>query len=151
MPAPALIRTVATADLNDVFEIERLSFPTPWTRDYFAEEMQRPWARVEVLCERADGPVVAFCDYWLVADEVHIHNIATHPEARRRGHAARLLRHILDQGRLAAFRLATLEVRKSNVSAQALYASFGFQVIGTRPRYYEDNDEDAIVMSLEFT
>jgi ribosomal-protein-alanine N-acetyltransferase len=149
LAAHPLIRTIQTADLNAVVEIEGLSFPRPWTREYFVEEMQRSWARVEVLCERADGPVVAFCDYWLVADEVDIHNIATHPEARRRGHAARLLRHILEQGRLAAFRLATLEVRKSNLGAQALYASFGFQVIGTRPRYYEDNDEDAIVMTLE--
>ncbi len=149
MAAHPLIGTLQPADLDDVFEIERLSFPTPWTREYFAEETQRPWARVEVLRERGDGPVVAFCDYWLVADEVHILNIATHPEARRRGHAACLLRHILEQGRRAAFRLATLEVRKSNVGAQALYASFGFQVIGERPRYYEDNDEDAVVMNLE--
>jgi ribosomal-protein-alanine N-acetyltransferase len=148
-PPGHVIEPVQDADFEAVLDIERLSFRTPWTREAFAEELRRSWARVEVLRASATGRVLAFCDYWLVADELHILNIATHPEARRRGHAARLLGNILEKARLASFRLVTLEVRKSNLAAQALYAGFGFKVIGTRVRYYEDNDEDAIVMTLE--
>ena len=128
-------------------EIERLSFRTPWLRQAFAEELARPWARVEVLHDA--GRPVAFADYWLVADELHILNIATHPEARRQGHGARLLRHILEVARQASYKTVELEVRRSNLAAQALYRRFQFQQVGIRPRYYEDNDEDAILMSLK--
>jgi ribosomal-protein-alanine N-acetyltransferase len=110
--------------------------------------MARSWARVEVLHDTITGRPVAFADYWLVADELHILNIATHPEARRQGHGARLLRHILDVARRASYRSVELEVRRSNLAAQALYRGFQFRQVGIRARYYEDNDEDAIVMTL---
>ena len=145
---PYLIQPLTPADLDAVVEIERLSFRTPWLRQAFEEEMARSWARVEILRDTVTGRCVAFADYWLVADELHILNIATHPEARRQGHGARLLRHILDLARLASYRTIELEVRRSNLAAQALYLSFKFQQVGIRARYYEDNDEDAIVMTL---
>ena len=145
---PYLIQPLTPADLDAVMEIERLSFRTPWLRQAFEEEMARPWARVEILRHAVSGRPVAFADYWLVADELHILNIATHPEARRQGHGARLLRHILDVARRASYRSVELEVRRSNLAAQALYRGFKFQQVGIRARYYEDNDEDAIVMTL---
>jgi len=145
---PYLIQPLTPADLDAVVEIERLSFRTPWLRQAFEEEMVRSWARIDVLRDTAAGRLVAFADYWLVADELHILNIATHPEARRQGHGARLLRHILQLARLASYQTVALEVRRSNVAAQALYRHFGFCQIGIRARYYEDNDEDAIVMTL---
>ena len=142
------IQPLTPSDLDAVMEIERLSFPTPWLRQAFEEELARPWARVEILRDTASGRCVAFADYWLVADELHVLNIATHPEARRRGHGAHLLRHILQVARLASYRSIELEVRRSNLAAQTLYHRFEFQQVGIRPRYYEDNDEDAIVMTL---
>jgi len=145
---PYLIEPLAAADLDTVVEIERLSFRTAWLRQAFEEEMARTWARLEVVRDPITGRPVAFADYWLVADELHILNIATHPEARRQGHGARLLRHILDVARKASFRSVELEVRRSNLAAQALYRRFEFQPVGIRARYYEDNDEDAIVMTL---
>ena len=145
---PYTIQPLTPADLDAVMEIERLSFPTPWLRQAFEEEMARTWARVEVLHDAVTGRCVAFADYWLVADELHILNIATHPEARRHGHGAHLLRHILEVARLASYRSVELEVRRSNLAAQALYRRFEFRQVGIRARYYEDNDEDAIVMSL---
>ena len=147
-PQAYLIQPLTPADLNAVVEIERLSFRTPWLRQAFEEEMARPWARVEVLRDGVTGQAVAFADYWLVADELHILNIATHPEARRQGHGARLLRHVLEQARLASYRTVELEVRRSNLAAQALYHRFEFRQVGVRPRYYEDNGEDAILMTL---
>jgi ribosomal-protein-alanine N-acetyltransferase len=101
-----------------------------------------------ILGDTVTGRCVAFADYWLVADELHILNIATHPEARRQGHGARLLRHILELARRASYKTIDLEVRRSNLAAQALYLRFKFQQVGIRARYYEDNDEDAIVMTL---
>lgn len=145
---PTLIQPLTPADLDAVVEIERRSFHTPWLRQAFEEEMARPWARVEVLRDVVTGRCVAFADYWLVADELHILNIATHPEARRQGHAARLLQHILELARRASYQTVELEVRRSNLAAQALYRRFEFQQVGMRARYYEDNDEDAIVMTL---
>ena len=145
---PYLIQPLTSADLDAVMEIERLSFRTPWLRQAFEEEMARPWARVEVLRDTVADRCVAFTDYWLVADELHILNIATHPEARRQGHGARLLRHILELARRASYKTIELEVRRSNLAAQALYLRFKFQQVGIRARYYEDNDEDAIVMTL---
>ena len=96
-----------------------------------------------------DSSVVAFCNYWLVADEVHLLNIATHPEARRRGHARRLMDHLLAFARENKCRYVTLEVRRSNTGAQELYRSYGFEAVGVRPNYYVEDREDAIVMLLE--
>jgi ribosomal-protein-alanine N-acetyltransferase len=94
---------------------------------------------------------VAFGNYWLVADEVHLLNIATHPQARRAGHASRLLAHIVALGRRRGCRLVTLEVRRSNAAAQRLYRRFGFRPVGVRPNYYAEDQEDAIVMLLDLT
>jgi ribosomal-protein-alanine N-acetyltransferase len=143
------IQRLSPADLDQVLEIERLSFPTPWQRPAFAEEMAHAWSRLEVVRDLETGRILAFADYWLVFDEVHILNIATHPQARRQGHGAGLLRHIVNLAKTASFKSIDLEVRRSNLGAQALYASHGFQVVGMRPRYYEDNDEDAILMTLK--
>jgi len=136
-------------ELDDVVEIERLCFPVPWTRQAFADELARPWARLEVLSHRATGRVVAFCNYWVVADEVQILNVAVHPAWRRRGLAARLVGHMVDQARRGKARVLSLEVRVSNHAAVGLYRRFGFREVGLRPKYYADNGEDALLMDLE--
>ncbi len=141
------ITTSTEGDLDAVVEIERLCFPAPWARQAFADELARPWARLELLRDRER--VLGFCNYWLVADEVHILNVAVHPEARRRGHGARLLRHLVAEARQAKARVLSLEVRASNHAAQGLYRSFGFREVGVRPKYYADNGEDAVLMDLE--
>jgi ribosomal-protein-alanine N-acetyltransferase len=141
------ITTSTEGDLDAVVEIERLCFPAPWARQSFADELARPWARLELLRDRER--VLGFCNYWLVADEVHILNVAVHPEARRRGHGARLLAHLLAEARRAKARVLSLEVRASNHAAQGLYRSFGFREVGVRPKYYADNGEDAVLMDLE--
>ncbi len=136
-------------DLDEVVAIERLCFPVPWDRQTFADELARPWARVEILRHRAAGRVVAFCNYWLVADEVHILNVAVRPDAQRRGLAGRLLDHIIEQARRSHARVLSLEVRVSNHAAVGLYRRFGFREVGRRPKYYADNGEDALLMDLE--
>lgn len=144
-----LIASGSEAYLDAVLAIDRLCFPAPWPEQAFRDELCRPWAHVEVLREAESGQVVAFCNYWIVVDELQILTVAVHPEQRRRGHAARLVQHMLDEGACAKVRIATLEVRASNEPAQALYRKLGFHDVGRRPRYYADNGEDAVLMDRE--
>lgn len=140
------------SDLEEVLEIERHAFRSPWSRQIFLEELDREWATLEVLRERQkDGRslVVAFCNYWLVRDEVHLLNIATHPDHRRHGHARALLAHVVDFAGRHRCRYVTLEVRRSNQGAIDLYRQFNFQAVGIRPKYYVEDQEDAVVMLLE--
>ena len=114
-------------DLDAVMEIERGSFRSPWSAQVLLEEMARDWAHVDVVRDRAPRGVVAFGNYWLVADEVHLLNLATHPEARRAGHASRLLAHIIEFGRARGCRFVTLEVRRSNAAAAAALSAIRLQ------------------------
>jgi len=137
------IVAATAADLDAIDEIERHSFKAPWPRATFEGELGREWAHLDVV--RAPQ-VVAFCNYWIVAPELHILAIATHPDHRARGVAGRLLAHVLDAARAAGCNLATLEVRASNAPAIALYERAGFKTVHVRARYYQDDGEDALVM-----
>ncbi len=145
-------------DLEGVLSIEEASFPHPWTREQFLEELRRQdLSRCVVAVLPADGPpglspgkekVIGFLVAWLVADELHINNLAVAPGFRRSGAASGLLEHVLDQGREEGARWCQLEVSAGNTGAQALYGRFGFQVRGSRKGYYR-NGEDAVVMAKE--
>ena len=140
------------ADLDEVVDIVNRSFRAPWPRQVFEEELDRDWAYVDVLRLRAESGrsrVVGFCNYWLVRDEVHLLNIAVHPEKRQRGYARLLMDHLLEFARKHECILVTLEVRRSNDPAIDLYRSFGFRAVGLRPRYYAEDREDALVMTLD--
>jgi len=138
--------------LDDIMDIERTSFRAPWSRQVFVEELDRDWAHVDVLRSREPrSPVQAFVNYWLVRDEVHVLNVATHPTARRQGHAARLIEHVIAFAHRERCRYVTLEVRRSNQPAIRLYRKYGFRPVGIRPNYYVEDNEDAIVMLLELT
>jgi len=150
-PQPFVIEPMKVSDLDAVMEIERVSFRSPWSRQVFLEELDRDWARLDLLRDVRTGRVVAFANYWLVCDEVHILNIATHPQARRLGHASRLLAHVVDFARREACRQVTLEVRRSNAPAIRIYRRFAFRAVGVRPNYYVEDQEDAIVMVLDLT
>src|SRR5439155_22816685 len=115
------------ADVDVVMDNGKGSFRSPMTAQLLLEEMGRDWARIDVVRDRARRDVVAFSNYWIVADEVHLVNLATHPEARRAGHASRLLAHIIEVGRTRSCRFVTLEVRRSNAAAIRLYRRFGFR------------------------
>ena len=145
----AVIDEMRGHDLDRVMEIEVASSPSPWSRQVFAEELARDFAHVWVVREVPGSAAVAFLNFWSVADEIHVLNLATHPEHRRRGHAARLLERVIARARDEQARVLTLEVRRSNVPAQTLYRRFGFRAIGVRAAYYADNQEDALVMLLD--
>lgn len=139
------IDRMLAADLPDVLVIERASFTMPWSRGAFLYEMeQNQVARCWV--GREDGRIVGYICLWEVADEVHVTNVAVHPEARRRGVARALLGSVFARARAAGGRMVLLEVRPSNAEAITLYESFGFRVVGRRRGYYYDTGEDALVM-----
>ena len=136
---------MALSDLDQVLDIERASFPTPWTRAAFCYEIeQNKVARCTVL--RGRRGIVGYLGLWEIGHEIHITNLAVHPESRRRGVARQLLGAALIEGVARGVTLAFLEVRPSNTRALALYESLGFQVIGRRNGYYFDTGEDALVM-----
>lgn len=139
-----IIRAASEADLDAIDEIERLSFPAPWPRETFAGELTREWARIDVGV--VDGRVVAFDNYWLVTTELHVLVIATHPTMRGRGYGGQLLDHAIAAAVATGCALATLEVRRSNTAAIALYERAGFKTVHVRARYYQDDGEDALVM-----
>ena len=138
------ISAATVDDIAAIDEIEQHSFKSPWSRETFKGELLREWARIDVV--RLEGKLIAFCNYWLVTTELHILAIATHPDHRGHGIARRLLDHVLDVARKTGCSLATLEVRRSNVPAIALYEHAGFKTVHVRARYYQDDDEDALVM-----
>jgi ribosomal-protein-alanine N-acetyltransferase len=136
---------MAASDLDQVLDIERASFPTPWTRAAFSYEIeQNKVARCTLL--RGRRGIVGYLCLWEIGHEIHITNLAVHPEWRRRGVGRQLLGAALIEGVARGVTLAFLEVRPSNTRALALYESLGFQVIGRRNGYYFDTGEDALVM-----
>jgi ribosomal-protein-alanine N-acetyltransferase len=110
-------------------------------------ELERPWARFWVARATPSAPPVAFLLAWVVADELHLHHIATDPVHRRKGAARALIAALLAHGASVQSRLVLLEVRRSNRPAIRLYRGFGFTAMGLRRDYYADG-EDAIEMRL---
>ncbi|MEM4407678.1 MAG: ribosomal protein S18-alanine N-acetyltransferase [Candidatus Caldarchaeum sp.] len=132
--------------IEEVLEIERLSNPAPWSRASFETELQNPQAHYWVVVFK--GKVVGFAGYWDVVDEAHITNIAVHPQHRRKGLGERLMSTLLIDAKSRGMRCATLEVRRNNQPAIALYEKFGFVVCAIRKNYYVQDQQDALVMWL---
>jgi ribosomal-protein-alanine N-acetyltransferase len=138
------------ADLDRVMAINRDSFLHPWSEDLMRRELYHDWSTI-LLAVAEDPPrpaLAGFIVFWLVHDEVHVLNVAVAPEHRRRGVARALMREAAARGRARGARLVTLEVRRSNEPALALYRRLGYREVGVRPRYYAEEGEDAIVMDL---
>jgi ribosomal-protein-alanine N-acetyltransferase len=139
------------ADLTAVMEIENQAFSNPWSTDMVRKELTQDWSTVLVGEALTSGgwQLRSFAIYWLVADEVHVLNVATDRAFKRQGFGKRVLLAMLSHGRERKCRIATLEVRRSNESAISLYKLLGFRAVGMRPAYYQDDREDAVVMILD--
>jgi len=145
-----LIEPIRREDLPEVLAIEVSSFPHPWTREMFENELARRDISQILVARLPDAgsppPVAGYICVWVVSDEMHINNVAVKPRWRRRGIAAALLAAALEHGRARGARRAFLEVRASNLGALALYQQFGFQPAGLRQGYYDHPVEDAVLM-----
>ena len=148
MPAPGKPRPLATADLDRVAQIERATFPDPWSRRSFAEAMARPEVHALALDDET-GRLVGYALSVRAADEGEILNIAVDPPARAKGAGRALLGALLDHLRSTGTAQVFLEVRPSNEAAIALYRRAGFRPLGVRKGYYGSPGEDALTMVLE--
>lgn len=144
---PIVERLSSPADLDGVLAIEAASFNNPTSREWYEGELKRPEVCFIYVLRTAEQPVAAFCAFWLVAEQVHINNLAVHPELRRLGLGTQLLQAVtLEAARLGASML-TLEVRQSNEPARRLYERAGFYQDGLRKNYYTSPIEDALILS----
>lgn len=146
------IRRMRLEDLEQVHAIDVLSFRLPWSERSFRYELtgnqaSRLWV-AEITDPSGQTVVVGQVAIWLIIDEAHIGTIAIHPDYRRQGIGRKLLAEALLSIEKEGAKQAFLEVRRSNESAQAMYQKFGFEVVGVRPRYYKDNNEDALLLTL---
>jgi ribosomal-protein-alanine N-acetyltransferase len=148
-----LIRPMLDEDVPEVQQIDRLSFTLPWPDSAYAYELhENPGSLlwVAVVDDPAGGrKVVGMVVVWLIVDEAHIATIAILPEYRGQHIAQLLIATALRAAAVNGMSTATLEVRARNIPAQKLYSSFGFEVAGFRPHYYQDNQEDALIMTLD--
>jgi [ribosomal protein S18]-alanine N-acetyltransferase len=135
------------ADLDGVLAIEDASFNNPTSRAWYEAELARPDVCKVFVIRTPERSVAGFAAFWKVVDEMHINNLAIHPDWRGRGLGRRLLAGVLAAAYGMGVRRATLEVRRSNLAAQRLYAAAGFRVVGVREGYYAQPVEDALVLS----
>ncbi len=147
-PLRFTIDTMELADIPAVHAIERQSFPVPWPAYAFRQELEAN-RLARYLLVRAGDRVVAYAGLWLMVGEAHVTTFAVLPDWRRQGVGRRLMLALLDLGRELGAETATLEVRLSNLAARRLYEQFGFRPVGIRPRYYSDNNEDALIMTTD--
>ena len=142
------IRPMTIADLPAIHQIERVSFTTPWPPQAYRQELETN-RLAQYLVATIGDEIVAYGGLWLMVDEAHVTTFAVHPGFRRRRIGERLLLALLDLSLDRHAREATLEVRLSNLAARRLYEKYGFRPVGIRPRYYSDNQEDALIMTTE--
>ncbi len=148
-----LIRSMQVEDLSAVREIDQLSFSLPWPESAFAYELhENPDSLLWVAAandSNGAAVIVGMIVVWLIVDETHIATIAVHPDYRGQGISKALMKAALTETVRRGFSIATLEVRANNKTAQNLYRRFGFEIVGGRPRYYRDNNEDALIMTVK--
>ena len=147
-----LIRPMSSADLEQVLAIDHMSFSMPWPASAYNYELnENPLSLLwvaETGLPAQNRRIVGLLVLWLIVDEAHIATLAVHPDHRGQGIAQRLIRVALKEAILKGMSAATLEVRANNLAAQNLYRQFGFEIVGNRPRYYRDNNEDAFIMTV---
>ncbi|MEL7566080.1 MAG: ribosomal protein S18-alanine N-acetyltransferase [Dehalobacterium sp.] len=131
--------------LDQILEIEQVSFPTPWSKQAFLSELQQnslAYYCVGMLNEK----IIGYGGMWIIIDEAHITNVAVHPDYRGKKVGEALMLHLIAQALIKGALRMTLEVRPSNIAAQSLYQRMGFEAVGRRRGYYTDTKEDAIIM-----
>lgn len=161
---PVLVRPMALDDVEEVYRIERATFSMPWSARSFTYDLTRNpsafylvaqarpglvWRGAPSLPDLQEAPILGYGGLWMLVDEGHISTLAVRPGWRGRGLGELLLWHLLQKAVELGAQEATLEVRVSNQAAIALYQKYRFHVVGRRPRYYTDNQEDAFIMTTE--
>lgn len=140
------VMPMCVEDLEGVITIENHSFATPWSRNSFLHELLENERAIYLVAKDEFDRLVGYIGMWIIFDEGHITNLAVHPNFRRRGAGSLLLKGLINYGQREGVKYLTLEVRRSNETAQRLYYKYGFVHMGVRRKYYLDNNEDALIM-----
>lgn len=140
-----IIRDIMEKDIDSIIEIEKEAFSTPWSKEAFITEI-RDNLLAKYIVAKVDGKIVGYAGIWFILNEGHITNIAVRESHKGQGIGNQLLEGLITYCKIKNIKHMTLEVRKSNYIAQNLYKKHGFINYGIRPNYYQDNNEDAIIM-----
>ena len=146
------IRTIPTispmseSDISDIAELEKMCFSEPWSENSLREELINDTARFYVL--RDSENLLGYIGANNICDEVYITNVAVNENARGKGYGKRLVNHLIKQCEAENALFVTLEVRKSNENAIALYEKCGFKMVGERKSFYSKPTEDALIYTL---
>lgn len=140
-----LIRGMEEKDLDRIMEIENDCFTTPWSRESFLLEITKNELARYIVAE-IDDIVVGYGGIWMIVGEGHITNIAVESKYRKMGAGEKIVEGLIFLSKDMGVMSMTLEVRESNIAAQNLYKKYGFIEYGIRPKYYADDNEDAIIM-----
>lgn len=138
------VKQMSKKDIDDVWNIEKSCFETPWSKESFRMEMEENKC-ARYLIAKVKHKTVGYGGMWLIIDEAHITNIAVHPDYRKMKVGESLLKGLMKVANSYSINQMTLEVRRSNIIAQNLYKKLGFQSVGYRKKYY-NNTEDAMIM-----
>lgn len=135
--------------IKGVAHIESECFAHPWSEQSIEEYYNNPNAAFFTATDD-DGSIVGYIGSYQVVDEVYVTNVAVLPQYRRQGIGRDLVARVCDYARGNGASFVTLEVRQSNLAAMLLYQSLGFLIDGTRPNFYRDPEENALIMTLRF-
>ena len=145
-----IIRKMNKHDVDEIMEIEKVSFGTyHWSRQSFITELNNTIGKYFTALDKNTQKVIGYCGFWLIMDEAHVTTIAVKPTCRGRSIGELLLQEMIMCGYELRAKWFTLEVRASNISAQGLYNKYEFKSLGLRRNYYQDNNEDALIMWTE--
>ena len=141
------IVSMSYSDISRIMELERSCFPDPWSAENYISEMNNPFS--VYLVYAIDGLVIAFSGLW-VDEDCHLVTICTDERYRRQGIAEQLMQKNIEIAIARGGKSISLEVREKNFAARKLYEKFGFQAVGLRTAYYQDNGDNAVLYALEF-
>ncbi|MBT9174741.1 MAG: Ribosomal-protein-alanine acetyltransferase [candidate division WS2 bacterium] len=142
------IKPMTVEVLNEVLEIEKQSYPNPWSYYSFYSEITSNKISYYVT-SNYEGKIIGYAGMWVIIDEGHITNIAVASHWRRRGVGEKLLRHLIATCEKCNVKTITLEVREKNEPALSLYQKYGFEVKGVRKNHYPETAESSLIMWLE--
>lgn len=143
------VRRMQKADVDDVIALEQQVYGNHhWSRDSFMSELSNDLAKYFCVLDDNDK-IIAYCGIWQILEEAHITNISVSPEYRRKHIGEALLNIVINECYKNMVKFITLEVRVSNEAAIGLYEKYGFKSLGSRKGYYQDNNEDALIMWTE--
>jgi len=145
------VRRAELRDIHAIRSIDRDAYLTPWSEKLTIQQVTKP-GRLHLVAESdvegSRGVIVGHAGLLFLHDEAHVSTIATCHKWLRRGVGAALIHALLDAARHQSAAICSLEVRSSNVAAIKLYEAAGFTEVGLRPKYYGDNNEDAVIMTI---